>query len=68
MKYKIIKEYKEFYLCEHPNGYKECFDKIKYRPTEDGFIIKHHEPGIQMTKRGLPSEKVNKSFNYCKFM
>lgn len=62
MKYKIIEEYDRFYLTEHPNGYKECFDKYTYRPTEDGYIVKKKENnctgGI-----GLLPEKVNKSFN-----
>lgn len=37
MKYKIIKEYKYYYLCESPYGYKECFSKYRCKPN-DGYI------------------------------
>lgn len=37
MKYKILKEYKRYYLCESEIGhYKECFDKT-HKP-QDGYI------------------------------
>jgi len=58
MKYKVIKEYPRFYLCESEFGYKECFDK-KYQPN-DGIItiekkiIEGHE---------IKPENVNRLFN-----
>ena len=40
MKYKIIAEYPTYYLCEHMEyGYKECFNKVKYKHTASGPII-----------------------------
>lgn len=60
-KYKIIKEYDKFYLCEHPKGYKECFNKSEYKPTEDGYIEEKLKQRKEAT--GLASDKVNKSFN-----
>ena len=36
MKYKVLKEYPNYYLCESEFGYKECFDK-RYKP-QDGII------------------------------
>ena len=37
--YKVIKEYKRFYLAN--NGYyNECFFKDEYTPTKAGYIIK----------------------------
>ena len=62
MKYKIIAEYERFYLTEHPSGYKECFNKVRYKPTEDGYIIKPTTYFIG-NSNGLPPEKVNRSFN-----
>lgn len=39
-KFKIIKEYDNFYLCENEKfGYKECFNKAEYKP-ENGYIIR----------------------------
>lgn len=60
-KYKIVKEYDRFYLCEHPKGYKECFNKREYKPTEDGYIMKRKKQPIESI--GLAPDKVNKSFN-----
>lgn len=37
MKYKIIKEYDYYYLCESSYGYKECFNKYVYK-SKDGYI------------------------------
>lgn len=39
MKFKVVNEYKRFYLCRSPNGYLECFNKLDYRPNDDGMII-----------------------------
>ena len=37
--FKVIKEYKRFYLCT--NGlYRECFYKDEYTPSPKGIIIK----------------------------
>lgn len=37
----VIQEYERFYLCENiALGYKECFEKPKYKPDEEGIIIK----------------------------
>lgn len=61
MKYRVIKEYDRFYLAIHPNGYKECFQKYKYKPDKDGYIIK--ETYEYSGGQALPPEKVNTSFN-----
>lgn len=37
-KYKVIDEYEHFYLCISKNGYRECFNKILYKPDSEGFI------------------------------
>ncbi len=40
-KFKVIKEYKDYYLCEHEkHKYKECFSKIGYKPDQEGYITK----------------------------
>lgn len=61
--FKIIKEYDRFYLCEHPKGYKECFNKSEYKPTEDGYIEKEESNFIGRPGEGLNSKKVNHNFN-----
>lgn len=65
MNFKIIAEYDRYYLAVSPNGYKECFNKTTYKPTEDGYIIKKKENNYTGSV-ALPSEKVNKSFNQNK--
>lgn len=40
MKFKVIKEYKYFYLCKSEKGYIETFNKREYKPDKDGFITK----------------------------
>lgn len=62
-KYKIIKEYDRFYLCEHPKGYRECFSKYEYKPTVDGYIVKRKSNFIGHPGTGLTTDKVNKNFN-----
>lgn len=61
IKYKIIKEYDTYYLCERPKGYKECFNKTDYKKTEDECIIK--KANAYTGQAGLPPEKVNRKFN-----
>lgn len=43
MKYRVIKEYKRFYLAVHPLGYQECFLKSEYTPDEQGYITKRKD-------------------------
>lgn len=66
IEYKILKEFDKFYLCEHPKGYKTCFRKDEHNPTEDGCIVVKDE-NTYVERQGLPSDKVNKSFNESKF-
>lgn len=40
LKYKVIKEYDKFYLTENMKGFKECFDKVLYKPDKNGYITK----------------------------
>jgi len=40
MKYKVIKEYENYYLTESERGHKECFDKIFHKPDTNGYITK----------------------------
>ncbi len=40
MKYKVLQEYDRYYLGENEKGFKECFLKSEYKPTEEGYIIK----------------------------
>ncbi len=63
MKFKVIQEYKTYYLAQNEKGYKECFDKPKYKPTEDGYIIKRKEKNY-LGGISLSPEKVNRNFNY----
>lgn len=62
MKYKVIKEYERFYLCESRQGHKECFFKNEHKPDEDGFIFIKKEDNYTGGKT-TPSENVNRSFN-----
>lgn len=56
-KFKVIKEYPNYYLCEHEKfGYKECFSKVEYRPNEDGYIIKHEIDLRKAKQVPLPSQ------------
>ena len=67
MKYKIIKEYDRFYVCEYetPSGvYKDSFLKADCK-VENGYVIV--KPPAEQYHEGLPSEKVNKSFNPTDF-
>lgn len=63
MKYKIIKEYGRFYVCEYETAlgvYRECFLK-KDCKVKNGYVIVKMQ--IEQHHEGLPSEKVNKYFN-----
>lgn len=62
MKFKVIKEYSRFYLAESKKGYKETFEKYKYKPDENGYIYKESEDNYKGGE-GLPSDKVNRIFN-----
>lgn len=67
MKYKIIAEYPTYYLCEHMEyGYKECFNKVKYKPNEEGYIIKEESNMLGRPGVILPQEKINHSFGAAK--
>ncbi len=38
MKYKVIKEYDRFYLCESKQGHEECFFKNEHKQDDmEGF-------------------------------
>lgn len=50
MKYKVIKEYKKYYLCESENGYKVCFDKFNYKPKNGIIIVKETEDLLEENK------------------
>ena len=64
IKYKVIKEYDRYYLTNHPCGYRECFHKIDYKPTIDGYIVVAGELERKIKERtSLPPEKVNRLFN-----
>lgn len=39
MEYRVLKEYKKFYLCISKSGYRECFNKFDYKPDENGKIF-----------------------------
>lgn len=39
-RYKLLKEYDRYYLCESSTGYKVCFSKFGHRVTDDGYVIK----------------------------
>lgn len=39
-RYKFLKEYDRYYLCESATGYKVCFSKFGHRVTDDGYVIK----------------------------
>lgn len=43
MKYKVIKEYNRFYLCESKNGYLECFNKYNYKIDAEGYVYKFRD-------------------------
>lgn len=61
-RYKVIQEYRDFYLAESEKGYKECFNKTQYHPTEDGCIIKTLKENNYTGGMALPPDKVNRSF------
>lgn len=64
-RYKVIKEYDRFYLAVDENGFKECFSKATTKVDAEGYITIRetlYPGGI-----GLPSEKVNKTFNGGRF-
>lgn len=48
MKFKIIQEYDRFYLAVNDKGFRECFNKAEYYPTEDGYIIKRSDKKHEM--------------------
>lgn len=54
MRYKVIKEYNKFYLCESEKGYKKCLDKYKYKPDENGYIVEENENDYHDS---IPKEK-----------
>ncbi len=60
MKYKVIKEYKRFYLAESPNGYKECFMKYEYKKDNDGYIYKRIP---EYEGHEINPDKVNRAFS-----
>lgn len=37
-RFKVVKEYKNFYLCEDERGIKECFKKGYHHPDDNGYI------------------------------
>lgn len=60
-KFKILKEYRRFYLAVDENGFKECFSKALYKP-ENGYIIKK----IVVQERNPESyrrQNINREFN-----
>lgn len=63
LKYKVIKEYKYYYLTKNEkHGYKECFDKVFYKPGMNGYItikIKEYE-----AREPLDPSKINKLWNW----
>lgn len=63
----VIQEYPTYYLCQNiALGYKECFEKSKYKPNEENIIIKKIEYNYN-GGLGLESSKVNKKFNPGKY-
>ena len=66
MKFKVIKEYKYFYLCKSEKGYIETFNKREYKPDKDGFITKKPDNDC-LGGKATPPEKVNKKFNRGKY-
>ncbi len=63
MKYKVLKEYPRFYLCESPKGYLECFLKYENIPSDKGIIIKKESDNYHGNCIPIPKEKVNRVFN-----
>ncbi len=57
MKYKVIKEYKRFYLCKSEKGYLECFTKNNYKVDIDGYIYKFREYIEDKTNKDSMSRK-----------
>lgn len=43
MKYKVVKEYNRFYLCESKKGYLECFNKYNYKIDAEGYVYKFRD-------------------------
>lgn len=51
-KYKVIKEYESYYLCEHEkHKYKECFNKFDYKLNEEGYIVKQRNIDLDYMKK-----------------
>lgn len=61
MKYKVLEEYDRFYLGVSERGYKECFDKRKYKPDQDGYIEKNIDNNYADGVAPAP-DKINKNF------
>lgn len=62
-RFKVIKEYERYYLCEHEKcKYKECFSKIGHRPDKDGYIIKIETDLGKIKQIPIPSE-LEESYN-----
>lgn len=40
-RYKVIAEYPRYYLAEDDLRFKECFQKVIYKPDEEGYIYKN---------------------------
>lgn len=56
-KFKVIKEYPSYYLCEHEkHKYKECFSKVGHRPDKDSYIIKAETDLGKIKQVPMPSE------------
>ena len=60
LKYKVLKEYNNYYLTQCSAGYKICFNKHENKPI-NGYIF----PKISNFTGGVatPPEHVNRSFN-----
>lgn len=56
-KFKVIKEYEKYYLCEHEkHKYKECFSRIGHRLDKDGYITKTETDLGKIKQVPMPSE------------
>lgn len=62
-RFKVIKEYKNIYLCEDENGFKECFKKGYFYPDDEGFIYKKE---IDHTCGEAKKRKPNKDHPFFK--
>lgn len=62
-KFKVIKEYPSYYLCEHEKyKYKECFNKFDYKPDEEDYITKVETDLRRVGKIPIPAD-LEQSFN-----